>query len=505
MSLGTIARYELVEELGRGGMATVFRAHDPRFGRDVALKVLPREFLHDPMFRQRFEREAQTIAALEHAAIVPVYDFGEQDGQPFIVMRYMPGGTLSDVIRRGPMSMGQATFVLERVGAALDEAHKRGIIHRDLKPANILFDQYGDAFLSDFGIVKLSDAATLTGTGLVGTPSYMSPEQVEGDRELDGRADQYALGIILYEMLTSTPPYQAETPIKVIMKHVTEPIPHVLQARPDLPAEVDTVVRRALAKDPDDRYPTLHDMAGALKSIPDTEVAVGSPATVEAPVEEMEPAFDDPQAAFETVPSETLEAEAPPAPIEEEFQPEIPAPPVEEFEPEVEALPEDYVAYEEIEETEQPVDILEEYVEEEVPAESTDARVTRPQVAVERERHGIPTWGWIVGGLIPAGIIAALVFGLGLPSGSNSPTSTPTPTPTVASSDTPAPTETLLPTSTTAATETALPTATNTEVPTETPTLAPTVAPVTQPPPAPEDPLLQGTPCRREGGIVVCS
>ena len=153
-----IGRYEIKAELGKGGMATVYRAHDPRFERDVALKVLPREFLHDSTFRARFEREAKTIAALEHAAIVAVHDFGEDDGQPYLVMRHMAGGSLVEQLQQGPLSLAKASAIMMRIGAALDEAHKHGIIHRDLKPGNILFDQYGAAYLADFGIVKLVEA-----------------------------------------------------------------------------------------------------------------------------------------------------------------------------------------------------------------------------------------------------------------------------------------------------------------------------------------------------------
>ena len=145
-------------------MASVYHAHDPRFGRDVAVKVLPREFLHDPQFRERFEREAQTIASLEHSAIVPVYDFGEENNQPFLVMRHMSGGTLADRLKQGPLDINEAIHILKRIVAALEYAHNRGMVHRDLKPGNILFDQHGDAFLADFGLVKIP-VATVSLTG----------------------------------------------------------------------------------------------------------------------------------------------------------------------------------------------------------------------------------------------------------------------------------------------------------------------------------------------------
>ncbi len=170
-----IGRYKIVSELGRGGMATVYHGIDPSFERDVAVKVLPQAFLHDPHFRARFEREAKMVAALEHAAIVPVYDFGEDNGQPFIVMRMMSGGSLADKLKDDKFSVEDAAQVVTRVATALDAAHQKGIIHRDLKPGNILFDQYNNAFLSDFGIARLAAAsATLTGSNILGTPAYMS-------------------------------------------------------------------------------------------------------------------------------------------------------------------------------------------------------------------------------------------------------------------------------------------------------------------------------------------
>ena len=264
-----IGRYQVEGEIGRGGMATVFKAYDPRFERHVAIKVLPREFMHDPEFRARFNREAKTIATLEHPAIVPVYDYGEDDGQPYLVMRYMLGGSLSDRLENGPLSIEESAEILQRLGSALDRAHSQGIIHRDLKPGNVLFDQYGDAFLADFGIVQVSGSnSNLTASGsLVGTPMYMSPEQVYGDKELDGRSDIYALGIILFQMLTGHLPYEADTPAKLMMKHILEPVPDLLTDRPDLPPEAEVVVSKALSKDREDRFDTASAFSAALSTI----------------------------------------------------------------------------------------------------------------------------------------------------------------------------------------------------------------------------------------------
>jgi serine/threonine protein kinase len=268
MSTERIGRYEIKMEQGRGGMATVYQAYDPRFGRDVAIKVLPPQFTHDPMFRERFDREAHTIAALEHAAIVPVYDFGEDNGQPYLVMRYMTGGSLASRLKDGPVPIYQAAAVIQRVSAALDEAHKRGIIHRDIKPGNVLFDQYDDAFLSDFGIARLTEAtAALTGSAIIGTPAYMSPEQARGDASVDGRADVYSLGVILFEMLSGQAPYDADTPMGIAIKHILDPIPQIRSINPDLPPALEGLITRTMAKDPNHRYQTASEMAAALAAV----------------------------------------------------------------------------------------------------------------------------------------------------------------------------------------------------------------------------------------------
>ncbi len=261
-----IGRYQIKSELGRGGMATVYHAYDPRFQREVALKVLPHEFLHDPTFRARFEREAQTIAALEHPVIVSVYDFGKDGDQPYLVMRLLSGGSLANRLKQGALPFDEVTRLINRLAPAIDEAHQQGIIHRDLKPDNILFDQRGEAFITDFGIVKLSEGnETLTSTrAIMGTPAYMSPEQAHGELELDGRSDIYTLGVMLFYMLTGQLPYQANTPIGLIMKHLTEAPPGILEIKPDLPPACEAVIAQAMAKERDERYPTATTLATAL-------------------------------------------------------------------------------------------------------------------------------------------------------------------------------------------------------------------------------------------------
>lgn len=264
-----IGRYRIKAELGRGGMSTVYLAHDPLFDRDVAIKLLPLELLHQPTFRRRFEREAKVVAALEHPAIVPVYDFGENEGQPFLVMRFMTGGSLSERLNQGPISLIESAQMVSNLASALDEVHAHGVIHRDLKPSNILFDQRGQPFISDFGTAKLQDAQTkLTDTGgAVGTPAYMSPEQIQANADLDGRSDIYTLGVILFEMLSGSHPFETNTPIAIAVKHMFEPVPRLLDMDPNLPANCQAVIAKAMAKKKEDRYATAVSFADEFNAV----------------------------------------------------------------------------------------------------------------------------------------------------------------------------------------------------------------------------------------------
>ena len=256
--------YRIVAALGRGGMASVYRAHDAALERDVALKVLPPEFLHDPSFAERFRQEARVAARLEHPQIVPVHAFGIEQGRPWMALRLITGGSLADRLRRGPLTPAEAASVLAEIAAALDYAHGRGVVHRDVKPANILLDDTGRAYLADFGIARLVEGSSVaTATGLVqGTPSYMAPEQAMGSK-VDRLADVYALGVVAFECLTGRVPYTGDTPVAILMKHVSGPVPEPMPG--EVPDGLTPVLRRCLAKAPAARWPTAGGFAQELQ------------------------------------------------------------------------------------------------------------------------------------------------------------------------------------------------------------------------------------------------
>lgn len=261
-----IGRYRIQEKIGSGGMGTVYRAWDSEIEREVALKWLPAYFSEDMAFVERFRREARTIARLEHPHIVPIYDVGEDDGRPYIIMRLLTGGTLRERIGREDFDLYALLKALEEIGSALEAAHARNIVHRDIKPGNILFDEHGSAFLSDFGIAKVLDAATqLTGSGLIGTPAYMSPEQFVG-HQVDGRSDEYALAIVVYEALTGRLPFEGNT-AQMMYKHLNAEVPEIDLQRYPVPAGLNPILARALSKDPNGRYPSVTEFVRAMRKV----------------------------------------------------------------------------------------------------------------------------------------------------------------------------------------------------------------------------------------------
>jgi serine/threonine protein kinase len=262
--------YELEEEIGRGGMSVVYRARDRRLNRVVAIKVLPPELAYDPAIRTRFTREAQTSARLAHPHIVPIYDVGDRDGIAYFVMAFVAGGNLATHLAREPhRSADEVRRILCEVSDALAYAHLRGVIHRDIKPDNILLDEEsGRAMVTDFGIARAIEAGTrLTVTGnAVGTPTYMSPEQAVGDKEIDGRSDIYSLGVVAYQMLTGRVPFTAGNSMALLLKHVSETARPIAELRPDAPRALREAVERAMTKSPEDRWPTAASLRDALSS-----------------------------------------------------------------------------------------------------------------------------------------------------------------------------------------------------------------------------------------------
>ncbi len=260
-----IGRYEIKGQLGQGGMAVVYRAIDPNIGREVAVKVLPRELLQNPGFRTRFQREVKAIGRLENPAIVPVYDADEYQSQPYLVMKLMSGGSLLDKMRQGTLPLTEVVQMFSRLAPALEEAHAKGIIHRDLKPANIMLDQQGLAYLSDFGIAKVMEADSLTTHGTAGTPAYMSPEHFEG--KICPQSDIYAMGIILFQLLTGEFPFRANTAPAWMKAHFMDTPLVACSINPNLPTAIEPIISRALAKQPAERYSTMGEMARALQEI----------------------------------------------------------------------------------------------------------------------------------------------------------------------------------------------------------------------------------------------
>lgn len=261
----TLGQYRIVEQIGLGGMATVYKAYQPALDRYVAIKILPAYYAHEPGFAERFTREARAVAKLTHPHVLPIYDFGQNDGLSYIVMQCVDAGTLKDMMGK-PINLMTGADIIEQLADALDYAHEQGVIHRDVKPSNVLMDRGRWVLLSDFGLAKMVEGSLqLTGSGVgVGTPAYMAPEQGQG-LKVDRRADIYSLGIILYEMVTGRVPYEAETPMAVVVKHITEPLPLPRALNSDLPESVERIIMKALAKNPADRYETAGKMAAALR------------------------------------------------------------------------------------------------------------------------------------------------------------------------------------------------------------------------------------------------
>src|SRR5881628_2216479 len=258
--------YEILDELGRGGMAIVFKAREKQLEREVAIKVLPFSLAFDKEFVERFQREARTSAKLEHPSIIPIYRVGKSGRVIYFVMKFLRGKPLASVLAaRGSLPPAEIRQILVQVARALAYAHKGGIVHRDIKPDNIMFDEHGQAVVTDFGIAKAATGGKLTGTGMsIGTPHYMSPEQARA-QQLDGRSDVYSLGVVAYQSLTGSVPFDGEDSFSIGYKHIMEEIPAPPLETYDQ-RTVFEIIRKMMAKSPDDRFQTADDLVQALEA-----------------------------------------------------------------------------------------------------------------------------------------------------------------------------------------------------------------------------------------------
>ena len=268
----TIGGYKIIGQIGAGGMATVYEAYQEKLDRHVAIKWMHASFIQDRQFVGRFEREARIVARLDHPNIVPIYDYDTQDNRPFLVMKYIDGQTLKDRMAESPLTLSEIVSVMNTVASTLDYAHAQGVLHRDLKPSNIILDEAEMAYLTDFGLARITHQgeSTLSVDSMLGTPHYISPEQALGDKTLDGRTDVYSFGVLLYEMLVGRLPFTADTPYAIVHKHIYASPPAPSSLNPDIPPALERVLLKALAKAPSDRYPTatalMTDLMRALQT-----------------------------------------------------------------------------------------------------------------------------------------------------------------------------------------------------------------------------------------------
>ena len=262
-----VGPYRIIEQLGQGGMATVYKAYHASLDRYVALKVLHTAFHQDQTFITRFQREARVVARLEHPNIVPIYDYSEHESRPFLVMKYIEGDTLKARLNQGPLTSEEIEQVVNSVGAALAYAHKQGILHRDVKPSNVMIATDGAMYLADFGLARIAEAgeSTMSSDSIMGTPQYISPEQAMGKKDLDAGTDIYSFGVMLYEMVVGQVPFSADTPFSIIHDHIYTPLPLPKKVNPNVPEPVQRVLLKALAKDRLDRYTATEELMTAFK------------------------------------------------------------------------------------------------------------------------------------------------------------------------------------------------------------------------------------------------
>lgn len=262
-----IGPYQIVEKLGQGGMATVFKAYHASLDRYVAIKALHPAFHQDESFAARFQREARVVAKLEHPHIVPIYDYAEHEGRPYLVMKFIEGDTLKARLDEGPLTADEINKMVDAIGSALGYAHQQGILHRDIKPSNVLLAKDGQIYLADFGLARIAQSgeSTLSSDMVMGTPQYISPEQAMGRGDLDQRTDLYSFGVMLYEMVVGRVPFNADTPFAIIHDHIYSPLPLPHTVNPNVPEQVERVLLKALAKERDDRFDNANKLVAAFK------------------------------------------------------------------------------------------------------------------------------------------------------------------------------------------------------------------------------------------------
>ncbi len=262
-----VGAYQIIEQLGQGGMATVFKAYHPALDRYVAIKALHPAFMEEEGFLARFQREAKVVARLDHLNIVPIYDYAEHEGRPYLVMKYVEGETLKARLSRGPLSNSELLDIVEAVGKALSYAHGQGILHRDIKPSNILLCEDSSIYLADFGLARIAElgASTLSGDMLMGTPHYISPEQARSESDLDERTDIYSFGVVLYELIVGRVPFDADTPFSIIHDHIYTPLPLPSEINPQVSDHIQKILLKALFKDKEDRFTTVEEMVAAFR------------------------------------------------------------------------------------------------------------------------------------------------------------------------------------------------------------------------------------------------
>ncbi len=303
-----VGPYRIIEQLGQGGMATVFKAYHAALDRYVAIKVLHPAFKEEPNFLSRFQREARVVARLEHTNIVPIYDYAEHKGQPYLVMKFIEGQTLKARMNVKPLTKEEAVNIVDAVGGALAYAHKEGVLHRDVKPSNVLLSPDGAIYLADFGLARMAQAgaSTLSKDVMLGTPQYISPEQGQGMSDLDQGTDIYSFGVLLYEMVVGRVPFNADTPFSIIHDHIYTPLPLPSAVNPNVPEVVERVLLKSLAKDRKDRFEKVEQQVFAFR----TAVLEGEGAFLETLV--LQPAADDGpggEASIPIIPSDLIDGD----------------------------------------------------------------------------------------------------------------------------------------------------------------------------------------------------